>query len=92
LSGVLHAGLAVAVVHMVVRGEPRQRWVGGCVLAGLGVKLALEAPWGEPLRRSAEWDIALAPIGHATGAIAGLVCVLLMLALRRDRGGHKVLA
>jgi rhomboid family GlyGly-CTERM serine protease len=92
LSGVLHAGVAVAVVHMVVRGDPRQRWVGACVLAGLGVKLLLEAPWGEPLRRSAEWDIAVAPIGHATGALAGLVCVLLMLALARGSGAGKVLA
>jgi rhomboid family GlyGly-CTERM serine protease len=89
LSGVLHAGVAVAVVHMVARGDRRQRWVGACVGAGLLVKLALEAPWGEPLRRSAEWDIAVAPIGHATGALAGLACVLLMLALRGRRGAPR---
>jgi len=83
LSGLLHAGVAVAVVHMVARGDHRQRWVGACVLAGLLVKLVLEAPWGEPLRRSAEWDIAVAPIGHAAGAVAGFGCVLALLALSR---------
>jgi rhomboid family GlyGly-CTERM serine protease len=93
LSGVLHAGVAVAVVHLLARGDRRQRWVGGSVLAGLLLKLALEAPWGAPLRRSAEWDIALAPIGHATGALAGLVCGVLLLLLDRGASGHaKVLA
>jgi rhomboid family GlyGly-CTERM serine protease len=92
LSGVLHAGVAVAVVHMVVCGDHRQRWVGACVLAGLLVKLALEAPWGEPLRHSAGWDIALAPIGHATGAAAGFVCGLAALWLSRATHGRDALA
>ena len=92
LSGVLHAGVAVAVVHLIARGERQQRWVAGWVLAGLLVKLALEAPWGEPLRRSADWDIALAPIGHATGAVAGLACALALLFVRGTAGGSKVIA
>jgi rhomboid family GlyGly-CTERM serine protease len=92
LSGVLHAGVAVAVVHMVVRGEHRQRWVGACVLAGLLVKLTLEAPWGEPLRHSAGWDIALAPIGHATGAAAGFACGLAALWFGRATQGRDALA
>jgi len=80
LSGVLHAGVAVAVLFLVVRGERRQRQIAGMVLAGLIVKLLLEAPWGEPLRHAAGWDIALAPIGHASGALAGLLCAALTLA------------
>jgi rhomboid family GlyGly-CTERM serine protease len=83
LSGVLHAGVAVAVLHLVARGDRAQRRVGAAVLAGLLVKLALEAPWGEPLRRSVDWDIALAPIGHAAGAVAGLAGALAVAAARR---------
>jgi len=80
LSGVLHAGVAVVLVFLLARGERRQRVIAAMVTAGLLVKLWLEAPWGEPLRHSAGWDIALAPIGHATGALAGALCALVMLA------------
>ena len=85
LSGVLHAGVAVALVFLLARGERRQRGIAALVTVGLLVKLWLEAPWGEPLRHSAGWDIALAPIGHATGALAGLLCALAVLAA----GGRK---
>ena len=88
LSGVLHAGVAVAVVFLLVRGDRRQRLIAGMVFAGLWVKLLLEAPWGAPLRRSADWDIALAPIGHTTGALAGLFCVAVVLVLPAF-GAHK---
>jgi rhomboid family GlyGly-CTERM serine protease len=84
LSGVLHAGVAVALVFLLARGERRQRGIAALVTAGLLVKLWLEAPWGEPLRHSAGWDIALAPIGHATGALAGALCALAALA-----AGHR---
>lgn len=81
LSGVLHAGVAAAAVWLLLGGHGRTRAIGGLVLAGLALKVALEEPWGAPLRRPADWDIAIAPLAHATGAIAG---ALLALVLRRQ--------
>ena len=36
-----------------------------------------EAPWGAPLRYPADWDIAVAPLAHATGAVAGALTSVL---------------
>ena len=71
LSGVLHAGVAAAAVELLLGERGRRRHVALAVLAGLGLKLLLEAPWGAPLRHPAGWDIAVAPLAHATGALAG---------------------
>ena len=77
LSGLLHAGVAVACVH-VIRAERGQRgarrWIGAALLAGLLAKLWLEAAWLGPLRQVPGWDIAIAPAAHASGAAAGLLC------------------
>ena len=75
LSGVLHGGVAVVVLWLLVsrrgaRGAPSAPWSApGCV-----AKLWLEQPWGPVLRHAADWDIAVAPLAHATGALAGLLC------------------
>ncbi len=78
LSGVLHAAVAVAALHLLLHAEApagrRGRFIGGAMLAGLLLKLLLEEPWGPPLREGAGWDIAVAPLAHATGAAAGLLC------------------
>jgi rhomboid family GlyGly-CTERM serine protease len=80
LSGVLHAGVAVVAVGLLwPPSAPSRRtrhWVGLALLAGLIVKLLLEAPWGAPLRHPAGIDIAVAPLAHASGAVAGLVCAV----------------
>lgn len=79
LSGVLHAGVAVvAVVLLWPPSAPTRRWVGLALLAGLIVKVLLEAPWGAPLRHPAGIDIAVAPLAHASGAVAGLVCAVVV--------------
>ncbi len=76
LSGLLHAGVAVAVCQLV-RGETGQRRLIGIGLAiGLASKLLLEAPWQGPLRQVPGWDIAIAPLAHSSGALAGLLCAL----------------
>ncbi len=87
LSGVLHAGVAVAVLWLVVTAHGRRRWIGSVVFGGLLVKLALEEPWGPPLRVGSGFDIATAPLAHAAGAAAGLLCAALCLAPRRGRPG-----
>ena len=75
LSGLMHAGVAVASWQLL-RGEHGQRRaVGAAVLAMMALKLLLEAPWqGGALRHDSGWDIAIAPLAHSTGALAGLLC------------------
>jgi len=74
LSGVLHAGVAACALALAWRGNGPQRGVGAAVLAGLLLKILLEAPWLGPLRSVHGWDIAIAPLAHAGGALAGLLC------------------
>jgi rhomboid family GlyGly-CTERM serine protease len=77
LSGVLHAGVAVAATHLLLAATGRRRALGAAVLIGAGIKVVSEAPWGEPLRHLPEWDIAVAPLAHASGLVAGVLCALL---------------
>lgn len=78
LSGVLHAGVAVAALSLLLGPRGRAWWVGLALFAGLAVKLTSETPWGPPLRHPADWDIAIAPLAHATGSAAGALMVLLL--------------
>ena len=73
LSGVLHAGVTIAALQLILFGAPRSRLIGVMLALGLAVKLWLEAPWGAPLRQVDGWDIAIAPLAHATGVLAGAV-------------------
>lgn len=83
LSGVLHAGVAATSVWLVLGGQRTQRAIGWMMLAGQGTKLLLEQPWGAVLQSSRELDVAVAPLAHATGSIAGALCTLLALRLAR---------
>lgn len=76
LSGVLHAGAAVAAVHLLRTGPGRARGVGAALLAGLALKVAAEAPFGPVLQIRPGWDIAIAPFAHLTGLAAGLLAAL----------------
>jgi len=82
LSGVLHAGVAAAAAELLLAGRGRARWLAGAMLAGLLVKIVSEEPWGAVLQHPPDWDIAVAPLAHAAGAVAGL---LLALALHRPQ-------
>jgi rhomboid family GlyGly-CTERM serine protease len=95
LSGVLHAGVAAAAVHLMIapaegacdaREARRRRVIGVGIAAVLAAKLVLEAPWGAPARSVEGWDIPVAPIAHTTGAVAAaLLALLIELASRRWR-------
>lgn len=85
LSGVLHAGMAVGTLWLVLRARGLRRGVGAAVLLGLVVKLLGERPWAEVLQQAEGWDIALAPLGHATGATAGWACMAAALAWHQNR-------
>ena len=79
LSGVVHAGVAAVITCVLITGDRRQRIVGTLVLIGFVSKLLSEAPWGAALRHTAGWDIAVAPIVHTTGSLAGALCAALVL-------------
>lgn len=83
LSGVLHAGVAVAVVALM-RTAPlrRERVLGAVLLAGLCMKVLGERAWAHTLVTPPGWDIAVAPLAHASGTVCG---VLLALGLVRSR-------
>lgn len=85
LSGVLHAGVAVGALHLVWRERGRRQAIGAAVLAGLALKLWLETPWAGPTQAALGWDIPIAPLGHLSGTLSGLVCgaVAQRLAARR---------
>lgn len=83
LSGVLHAGVAIVSLTLIARARGGRRGVGAAVMLGLVIKLATEQPWGPALQRTPEFDIAVAPIGHLTGAAAGLLCGALALFFAR---------
>jgi len=85
LSGVLHAGVAVAAWHLMRHAQGHRRMLGALVLAGLGLKLALEAPWQAPTQVVAGWDFPVAPLAHTTGAVAGLLCAAIGDAVSRAR-------
>ncbi|MCP5269738.1 MAG: rhombosortase [Burkholderiaceae bacterium] len=77
LSGVLHAGVAVVAVALIAR-RGRERAIGAAIAVGLLAKLLLERPWAGPLAHPAGWDIAVAPLAHAAGAVAGTLCALVL--------------
>ena len=77
LSGVLHAGVAIAAWQAWCGGH--RSWIAVGVLAGLAVKIASESPWELALRPLPEWGITVAPLAHATGAAAGLLSAMLLL-------------
>ena len=76
LSGLLHAGVAVASWQLLRGDHGRRRAIGAALAGGLLLKLLLEAPWQGPLRQVPGWDIAIAPGAHASGAAAGWLCAL----------------
>lgn len=76
LSGVLHAGVAIAATTLASQATGRRRRIGLAVLAGLALKIVLERPWTGTLTQPPGWDIAVAPLAHAAGALAGLACAL----------------
>lgn len=85
LSGVLHAGVSIAAWHLLRHDTGTRRVIGAAVMAGLTVKLLLEEPWGAPTQQMAGWDFPVAPLAHATGALAGVVCAALGDAVMKVR-------
>ncbi len=87
LSGVLHAGVAVAVAHLVAGGDSRRRRVGAAIGVGLLLKVGFEFPWS-PATFQPSLGIMVAPLAHASGVAAGLACAGAALGLRRARSAR----
>jgi hypothetical protein len=87
LSGVVHAGVAIVLIHLFVTGTRGQRLVAAAVLAGLVAKILTETPWRASVQRLDGWDIGIAPIAHVTGVVAGTVAAL--VAQRWQRGSSS---
>jgi rhomboid family GlyGly-CTERM serine protease len=75
LSGVVHAGVIIVIVHLLVHGERGPRLVAATVLAGLVTKIATETPWRGAVQQFEGWDIGIAPMAHVTGVASGLLCL-----------------
>jgi hypothetical protein len=65
------------------------RLIGAAIGAGVVIKVLLEQPWAGPLASSRAWDIAVAPIAHASGVLAGVAAALVTLALRPQAPGVR---
>lgn len=85
MSGVLHAGVAVAVVHGLLGGRGAARWIGAVTGVGLLAKLWLESPWVAPLRTDPGWDFPVVVMAHATGVAAGAAAAVVAWATSRRR-------
>lgn len=79
LSGLLHAGVAIPALLLARDAAGWRRLVGLAVLAGLALKVIGERPWAGPLLHAAGWDIAIAPLAHAAGAVAGVIAAALVV-------------
>jgi len=83
LSGVVHAGVAIVIAHLLITGTRGQRLVAAAVLAGLVAKIVSETPWREAVQHPEGWDIGIAPMAHVTGVLSGTLFVLLAHAWSR---------
>jgi rhomboid family GlyGly-CTERM serine protease len=83
LSGVLHAAVAIVGVQVVAEGPRLRRGLGALLLAGLAAKVLVEAPWRAALQYPPGWDIAVAPLAHASGAVAGVLAALVLRVWQR---------
>lgn len=78
LSGILHGGVAIVCAWLLLCTRGWRRTIGAAVALGLAVKLIQEQPLGPALRHGGGWDIAVAPLAHTLGALAGLLCAALV--------------
>jgi rhomboid family GlyGly-CTERM serine protease len=89
LSGVLHAALAVIAVQGWMQKDRASRILAAVLLLGLSIKVVSESPWGPVLRHPPQWNIAIAPLSHATGAVWGLLCCAALMFLTKGHIQHS---
>jgi rhomboid family GlyGly-CTERM serine protease len=89
LSGVLHAGIAVAAVQLLLGriAVPQARRWGALLALGLGVKLIVEQAWGQPVVWDAGNDMSVVQAAHLSGVFWGA-----LMGLTLGRSGRSRLA
>jgi rhomboid family GlyGly-CTERM serine protease len=89
LSGELHAMAAIAALTLLTR-PGRERAIGAGIALGIGIKIALEHPFGSPLRLTEGFDFPVAPFAHLSGAVSGLLAWGLTIGVvnRQNRNPH----
>ena len=60
--------------------------MAGATLLIVLLKVLSEAPWAGPLSHPAGWDIAVAPMAHASGLGAGVLTAATAHLWHRTRG------
>ncbi len=88
LSGVLHAGVAICAVKACCEPDRLARLVGWSLLAGLVLKVLIEAPWSRSLQDSVALGITVVPLAHAAGAALGLLAGVLAAVMQRQAPLH----
>jgi len=76
LSGLLHAAVAVAALHLLLHERGRARLIGALVWGGLVAKVLAEAPWQGGVRTQPGWDFPIAVGAHAAGLVCGTVVMM----------------
>ena len=83
LSGLLHAAVAVAALHLVLHETGRARLIGALVWSGLVAKVLTETPWRGAVQVQPGWDFPIAVGAHAAGLVCGTVVVMGLAGLTR---------
>ena len=76
LSGLLHAAVAVAALHLLLHERGRARLIGGLVWGGLVAKVLAEAPWQGAVQTQPGWDFPIAVGAHAAGLVCGTAVMM----------------
>ena len=76
LSGLLHAAVAVAALHLLLHERGRARLIGALVWGGLVAKVLAEAPWQGAVQTQPGWDFPIAVGAHAAGLVCGTVVMM----------------
>ena len=87
MSGLLNAMAAVLWAHAALRGGAKP--VSFMIFALLGLKLASEHAWSQPIAFDPNWGFNVVYAAHLSGALAGAACGLVFsaIAAARTRSG-----
>ncbi len=74
LGGPNHAAAAVLAVHVVRRTTFRP--LAALLFGGIGLKLALERAWIQPVAFDPSWGFNVVYAAHLAGTVAGIACAI----------------
>lgn len=93
LSGLIHAAVLALWAHAAINSIAKP--LSFVLLAGVGLKLAIEHAWNQPLAFDPDWGFNVVYAAHLGGAMAGaacgVVCCGLALVLSAASGPRAVI-